>query len=187
MIPKIIHQVWYGKVSAIPEQHLKWAEDTRTMNPTWQYRFHVPDRDAGLERRFFSPASITNYLRLKLIQAYGGVYLDLDVEPLNPLDPLCEHAAFAAEQDPGRLCNAVFGAEPHHPWINWQVEKLAMDWDAHDAAWGVYTMSAAPLEDVAILPAHLIYPFGYDTPPDQRKPHPESLVAHHWAGSWARC
>lgn len=185
MIPKIIHQVWVGNVLNIPNQHAAWSEAIIAMNPTWEFRFHVVNDD-DLKRRFWSPASQSNFIRLQVIQEHGGIYLDMDCEPLKPLDSLVGHSAFGAEQDPGRICNAVFGAEPNHPWINWQLHRGAGIHDPHDAAWGVYTMSEAPRIDVAVLPSHLVYPWSYDTPKSQQKPHPESIIAHHWAGSWCK-
>jgi mannosyltransferase OCH1-like enzyme len=180
VIPRVIHQVWVGR-APIPNQYAKWSEILRAMNPAWDYRFHRVNDD-NLKERFFSPASQSNWVRLEVVKKWGGVYLDMDMEPLKPLDSLIDHQAFAACQDGDRLCNAVFGAEPNHPWVNWQLGNIIGD--RHDAAWGVYTMSAAPREGVAIIPPHLVYPWHYDDPPHARKPHPESILVHHWAGSW---
>jgi hypothetical protein len=72
---------------------------------------------------------------------YGGVYADLDVELLRPLQPLLElivqrkgsHAvigqepeahALLLERKPRQACNAFLASEPGHPFWLWLVKRL---------------------------------------------------------------
>lgn len=139
----------------------------------------------ALFRLGWNTACISNFVRLILLKRYGGIYLDTDFEPFKPLDSLLEYDAVAALQDGDRVCNAFMGASPRHPWINWQLDNYRL-FETHDAASGVYLATAAPRDLITIVQQHLIYPWMYDDPPEKRVPHPESLVAHHWAGSWTK-
>lgn len=191
-IPKTIHQIWIGD-RPIPENHKSWIDHTRWMNPEWK---HILWDDLALTsagflvgdfvRSYWSYASASNMIRLLLLRRYGGIYLDTDCECLKPLDKLLNRKAFAAFQDGDRICNAVMGAEPDHPWIKWQIEHGAGDTDPHDAAWGVYTASKAPRDLVSIIPTHWVYPFHYSTPLSRRENHQDSFIAHHWDGSWTK-
>lgn len=93
-IPKIIHQIWIGNKEN-PCQD--WTELMREMNPELTYILHgneLIDRykdDVLLKiqlKRGAGYSSITNRLRLLLLRDEGGMYVDVDVEPLKPLLPI---------------------------------------------------------------------------------------------------
>ena len=50
-------------------------------------------------------------IRLQQLQAYGGIYLDLDVICLNPFTPLLRHEMVMGHQAGTGLCNAVILAD----------------------------------------------------------------------------
>ncbi len=190
MIPRHIHWVWFGE--AMPQPLRRMTLSVWQNNPEFEFSLWCeksPELGLNIPKlkdRLGSWAAVSNYARLVMLQKYGGIYLDCDVECLRPLDSLLGHSAFAAEQDGGRICNAVMGAEPNHPWVNWQLEHFD-DFDQRDPASGVYLATeAAKHASVSIVPQHLVYPFLYDTSPEQRVPHPDSLLVHHWHGSWSK-
>lgn len=199
MIPKTLHQIWIGG-KPIPANYWAWHERLHHLNPNWTIRLWSDNglRDVGIDvghmkRQYWSNASASNMIRLKLVEKYGGIYLDMDMEPHQPLDsriPLVW--AFAADQGDGRLCNAAFGAPPNHPWIEWQIRHGAGDCDPHDAAWGVYTMTKAPRavafpnDGVYVLKTDIFYPYHYDTPQELRKPTEDTVCEHKWDGSWTK-
>lgn len=165
------------------------------INPHWEVKLWHDDSLLGVGidteymlKRFWSPASASNMIRLKLIQKYGGIYLDMDMEPLLPIDSVRQvyGHAFACDQGDGRLCNAAFGAPPDHPWINWQIEHGPGDCDPHDAAWGVYTMTKAPREMLYVVRTNAFFPYHYSEPEELRKPHPYTICEHKWHGSWTK-
>lgn len=172
----------------------RWTGTVRTMNPWCEYMLWT-------ERNFFlngynidelkvkygSWAAITNYLRLMLVYHYGGIFCDTDVMALKPFDELLNHNAFAAFQDQidgGRICNAIFGAISGHPWLKWQIDHA--DQLTQDAATGPYLMTAAPRDDLEILPTEVLYPWHWDSPKELRVPKPQSITAHYWLGSWVK-
>ena len=58
--------------------------------------------------------------RLKILQEYGGIYLDIDVICVKPFTPLLRHVCVLGEQGINGergLCNAVILAEPGAPFL----------------------------------------------------------------------
>lgn len=194
MIPAIIHQVWVGR-KQIPANYLKWTDRLQELNPHWELKLWT---DFGVRNflcdpkplwdKFWSPASVSNMVRLLVIQKYGGIYLDMDMEPLQPIDAVRQvyGNAFAADQGDGRICNAAFGAPPNHAWVEWQINHGAGECDPHDAAWGVYTMTKAPREGLHLVPTQMFYPYHYDDPPEKRLPREYTICEHKWDGSWKK-
>lgn len=168
-------------VSSISEFHRDWSHIIWNEAMLHEVGFEVP----VLKEELGTWAAVSNYIRLKLLLMFGGVYLDTDVEAVDSLDrlPLDEYENFAAEQDGGRICNAIMAAAPRNVWIDWQLAN----WNSYpprDPASGVYLASAPPREIVTVIPQHYVYPFLYDTPREERRIHRETILIHHWLGSW---
>ncbi|KAI9030330.1 nucleotide-diphospho-sugar transferase [Hyaloraphidium curvatum] len=77
-------------------------------------------------------------VRLRALQRYGGIYLDMDVLVLRPFDPLLSHdVVMAQEGEGGRigLCNAVIlakkGAEFIDMWLDSYRSFNQSDWNHH--------------------------------------------------------
>lgn len=124
MIPKTIHYCWFGrnpKPASVRKcieswkkycpdyEIIEWTEDSFDINRNLYCRQAY---DAG------KWAFATDYARLWIINQYGGIYLDTDVEVIRPLDPLLHHDCFIGRQ-PGFQVNtgAGFGACAGHPLI----------------------------------------------------------------------
>lgn len=194
MIEKRSHQVWFGE--PMPEEFQRYREKLIRLHPTWEHMLWNEATVGGLgglnlkalTSRLKNWAAVSNYVRLYVLDLYGGCYLDSDVDVIKPLDPLLKHSAFAAFQDDidgGRLCNAVMGATAGHKWIEWQIQN-ANTILTPDAATGVYLATKAPRDRLTILPTEYFYPFHYDDPPEKRVPKPESYCCHWWQGSWTK-
>jgi mannosyltransferase OCH1-like enzyme len=181
-IPKIIHQVWLG--GPVPEQQRAWMETVRAKHPSWKY---VLWDDAAVKRlatyrflpRCVKASSRSNVVRLDVVNTFGGVYLDADIECLKPLDPLLESRAFAGDMTMHTYCSAVFGAEAGHNWIKRQVARLPFYVDRYPP-WGPDLFSE-DMTGVTIHPRHFFYPFLWDEEPVI---HPESYLVHYWSRTW---
>lgn len=178
----------------MPRDVRAWVKSVGEHHPDWSHIIwdeHMLSRIgidvAELKNRYRSWASVTNLVRLNLLEKFGGVWLDVDMEALDSLDrlPIENYKAFVAEQDGGRKCNAVLGAERGSEWILWQLSHWD-DFDQVDAASGVYLATAAPAEMVTVLPQHYVFPWMYDSPPEKRVPHRDSILCHHWLSSWTK-
>lgn len=195
MIPKIIHQVWIG--DRVPQRFQNFSKTIRMINPEFRYilwtRANVRDvmlNINAVEPAANSAASLSNGIRILALRKFGGVYLDMDIECLKPISTLVDGAtAFAAVQDNkdgvDRLCNAVFGSSPYHPWLMHQaIDGKVYDLINSTADYGVDLMSEAPRDELTVIPTHLVYPWLWTDPPEKRVPHKESILVHHWDGSW---
>ena len=105
-IPKIIHYCWFGD-GQIPKENQAYIDEWKTICP--DYRIIKWDesnydvnkvafmREAAAARNW---TFIADYARFDIINTYGGVYLDVDVQLLkNHDDYLCLSSFWGMEQD----------------------------------------------------------------------------------------
>lgn len=190
MIPRRIHHVHVGP--PMREDMLAMYGTAYAHNPDWEHFFwsaeSLPSIGLNYEEmleQYKAPVHVAEVVRLIVIQKFGGIYLDCDMEVIKPLDSLLTHKAFAAIQDgSGQICNAAFGAEPYHPWIDWQLSNV-MAFFRKDIPWSVTLMTQAPRKDVTIVPTDTFYPWLWTTPKWERCHTANTLAIHHWKGSWA--
>ncbi|MBT2918463.1 glycosyl transferase [Vibrio anguillarum] len=126
MILKKIHYCWFGG-SPLPDLALRCMESWKKYCPDYQIiRWDENNTDlnsCAFVREAYSAkkwAFVSDYIRLKVIEEHGGIYLDIDVELLKPLDPLLGHQGFMGfEQAKPYYVNTGlgFGAIPYHPVI----------------------------------------------------------------------
>lgn len=108
MIPKIIHYCWFGRnpLSELAEkciaswkkycpdyQIIQWNEDNYDLNHCCGFV-----RQAYEEKKW---AFVSDYVRLDVVNQYGGIYLDTDVELLTSLDDMMKDCKgwFAFEKE----------------------------------------------------------------------------------------
>ncbi len=196
MIPKTLHQVWLG--NSQPRYMQAFCHNWRRLHPDWEYRLWSARelRTMGLGPlldRCTTFASQSNVARLHVVNQFGGVYADCDIDWIKSLNPLLETTAFAAEEIPGNYCNAIFGAAPRQPWTEYQIDKLAA-YVLKPPPWGPSLMTEACRRfTITTYPTNYFYPYLYDSGPFPTAQFPDSYAVHHWSLSWtetdrsARC
>ncbi|MBS0637961.1 MAG: hypothetical protein JSS12_10650, partial [Verrucomicrobia bacterium] len=93
-IPKILHQIWVGPKTP-PTYFVTFQEKWKTLHPDWEYHLWTDSEleDLNLELKDLIDAS-PNYaeksdiIRSELLDRFGGVYLDVDMDPFHALDEL---------------------------------------------------------------------------------------------------
>ena len=128
-IPRVVHWLWLG-TNAVPPIFEQYAERWRTHHPEWETRLWredtlptlscqtLLDAASGFKRRY-------DILRLEILRQCGGVIVDMDVEPIRPLDPLLRGVrAFVGRLGDEHIGNQVLGATPRHPFFERAVEDL---------------------------------------------------------------
>ncbi|KAJ3081106.1 hypothetical protein HK102_002580, partial [Quaeritorhiza haematococci] len=96
-IPKIMHQSW--KTSTVPPRFSKWSSSWKRLHPTWEYRLWTDDDNRALVESHYPwfletynsfPKNIlrADTARYMYMHRYGGVYADLDMEVVKPMEEL---------------------------------------------------------------------------------------------------
>lgn len=189
-IPKLIH--FYHDTPILPFDVSERIMGFRRLNPEFAVKVWNNDSARTLDidldwviKTFPTSAGVSNVVRLAVLAKHSGLYFDTDFMCHKPLDCLVEnYFAIAAKQD-HRICNAFMGAPMGNSWIRWQLEHIN-EYEGQMPDWGVTLASNAPLGEILMIEKHLIYPYNYDSPTEQRHPHSDSLVEHLWHGSWIK-
>ncbi|KAK7492631.1 hypothetical protein BaRGS_00016110, partial [Batillaria attramentaria] len=96
-IPKRIHQTW--KSAKIPRSFHAWIRSWTAKHPDWEYWLWTDDNARQLVAERFpsllpvydgyrEPIRRADALRYVVLHEFGGVYADMDMESLRPIDPL---------------------------------------------------------------------------------------------------
>lgn len=144
------------------------------------------------------PIQRADVIRYFVLYHYGGIYLDLDVGCLRPLDPLLVYPVILPKTIPVGVSNDLMFAEKTHPFLAQTIHNLV----TFDHSWmlnyptvmfstgpmflsfqySLYT-SSHPITpdapgDVRILPKSL---YGKNAKPEEA---PHSFFAHYYGSSW---
>jgi hypothetical protein len=132
-VPRIVHCIWLG--SRIPPRLKRVVETWRIMNPEYLHLLWG-DEDVPLEHMYNAVAfqkaknqgQRSDILRYELLYALGGVYVDVDVQSLAPIEPLASSSSFfigLSNSSVFELNNAVIGSAPCHPCAQALVLQLS--------------------------------------------------------------
>jgi len=133
MIPKMIHQTW--KTKEIPEHFKKATASWRQHHPDWKYCLWTHKALQGFVKRKFPrlwplyllyPEDIqrVDAARYMFLYYYGGLYSDLDIVCIRPMDPFLCHSALMAPTRPLGLANDLMMARPGHPLFKEFIDHL---------------------------------------------------------------
>ena len=221
-IPCILHQTW--KNETLPRAFAKFRRTWLERHPDWEHRLWTDDENRALISQhyaWFMPIyngyaekiMQVDAVRYFILHRFGGVYADLDLECLRPIDPLlegkrlvigCEPPGHLAQHDvksrgdSGRiLCNAFMASVPAHPFWEHVACILPSCSDSRDplSATGPFFLTSAcetyaNQSDISIEPHELLYPlskkaFGVRRFARGARELPRDAYAvHHWSGSW---
>ncbi|KAL8575407.1 hypothetical protein ACOMHN_000023 [Nucella lapillus] len=136
-LPRRIHQTW--KTDLIPHSMVAWVRSWGKRHPDWEYWLWTDSSARQLIQERFPwllpvydayPTNIqrADALRYVVLHEFGGVYADLDMESLDPLDPLTKRFTCFLGQEPyvhpimdtntpTLVINALMGCQHHHPFL----------------------------------------------------------------------
>ena len=109
LIPHIIHQTWESTI--VPPLVAVWMQSWSAHHLHWQQWFWTPEDFRCLLRSRYPqllplyerhPRSwqVGGVMRYFILHAFGGVYVDLDVENVQPLDPLLANRSCVLTEEP---------------------------------------------------------------------------------------
>ncbi len=153
-IPKIIHQVWVGdnEMPAILKYYRKTCQD---LHPDWEYKlwtdkevdeWHFENKDLYNDTRNYAEKS--DILRHQILKDFGGVYIDMDIKCLKPLDPLHYlYSAYFGLEFPmaywGRpiIAPGIMASVPHHKVVSEVLARIRQNWTNIDQAFDDGTLA----------------------------------------------
>ena len=129
-IPPVLHQIWLG-ADPYPDAFSAYARGWEELHPGWELRLWteetIPDdvRRREVYETLRNPSERSDILRYELLDRFGGVYLDCDLECRRPLEPLLEGSEFViAAQPEGGAEVALVAAVAGHPLLLRAIEEL---------------------------------------------------------------
>ena len=120
MIPKKLHYCWFGvkeKSQIFSQCLMSWEkycpdfeiiEWNETNTKHYQIKFF---KDALRKKKY---AFVSDYIRVKVLYEFGGIYLDTDMLLLKPINPLLNYNFFSGFEVEGRVNYALFGGVKRH-------------------------------------------------------------------------
>lgn len=206
MIPKIIHYCWFGD-NPLSELNVKCIESWRNYLPDYEIRewnennFDVniiPYTKEAYKRKQF--AFVSDYARFWILFHYGGLYFDVDVEIIKPLDKIISNGAFMGCEHwiPTKGVNPGlgFGTQPGHTVLKEILQEyanLSFCNSQKKQSGTVVTHTTAILCKYGLTDNHCIqqiagitiYPQEYFCPLYEGSKITENTVSiHHFDGSW---
>lgn len=206
-IPQVLHQVWVPGADGapLPMPLARLVQRWRDLHPGWTHilwdeeslRGELISQDLYDHAGDFVPAHAigqfrADVARYEILHRYGGVYADVDFEPLHPIDELCTGpwvTESAARQ--GFLANGLMGMPPNHKLMRRCIVELrercmrARGRQTNTALASqlsgprLITPMAEGVADLTVYPAGRFYPYRYDeldVPFDTAG----CYTVHHW-------
>jgi mannosyltransferase OCH1-like enzyme len=124
MIPKKLHYIWLGK-SPKPKIFHKCYKSWKKHLPDYEF-FEWNESNLPLEINLYAQEAInrkkyafaSDFYRFYVLYLHGGIYLDIDVEVLKPLDPLLKLNAFTGYEEKDLIApGLIFGSSQFNPLI----------------------------------------------------------------------
>jgi len=194
-IPKIIHQIYFDP-SGVPENLLILSQTWEDKHPDWEYRFWN-ERSIGqfmesnyqelipLFHSFPLDVQRWDFVRYLILYRFGGLYVDLDYECIEPLDTLLWNTSCCMGLEPSShaiyksmpfiIGNALMASVPKHEFINQIIKNISSECGENyeykarkvlettgsfmiNRVYNAYEKK----EDVTLLPAELIGPLSME-------------------------
>lgn len=123
MIPKIIHYCWFGG-NPLSEEAKYYISTWKKYCPDYEIRewnesnFDINENDycrEAYEKKKW--AFVTDYVRLKALYEFGGIYMDTDVEVVKSLDPLLSYDALSGYESKTHIPTGTMASCRDNEWI----------------------------------------------------------------------
>lgn len=208
-IPKKIHYCWFGG-SSKPEIVVRCIESWKRFMPDYElyewneenYDCHkVPFIDEAYRMKKW--AFVSDYVRFDVLNQYGGIYFDTDVELLKPIpEDILDKGAFTGMESAGQVSpGLIFAITPCHPFLkeimaSYQKTHFMIDGKPNYKTVNEFTTELLipkglemrniyqEVDGISIYPPE--YFCGYDQDIKEYDIREETISVHHYAGTWMK-
>lgn len=202
-IPKIIHYIWLGKKEK-NELVKKCIDSWSKYNPNYQiiewnefnYKITNPQIKKALEEKNYAYAS--DIIRIDVLNKYGGIYLDTDLELIGSLDFLLNYdlalsyeakywfgTAFIAASKGNKVLKFLLKRYHHDKEINFKTNYLTVH---AFTAYLRYFHKLKPNNKLSVVDGMLLLPKDYFYPIDymslKMKKTNNTVGIHYYGSSW---
>lgn len=177
-LPRVVHRIWIEGSPAIQGRARHFSTRWKAMNLGWEVREWTGPEFTMINQSLYDHPPVhdsfrfkADLLRLEILHRFGGVYVDMDVEPLRPIEDLLTggvaYAAYSPNlwHDKRIISNAFIASEKKHPWIHRCITHMEESIETYGGQFlamvtGPHHVNRCllPSDDVTILPTSVIYP-----------------------------
>ena len=206
-IPKIIHYFWFGK-GELPDIFKTCLESWKKNCPDYEIKrwdesnFDVNitnyTKEAYEQKKY---AFVSDYARFYIIEKYGGIYLDIDVEMIKPIDDLLMHESFCGFEYNSNCVNPglILGSVPHGDFVSsvlkYYNSQEGFTYGTHtvctistDILEKKYKLDLSDYNKIQNLGRVCVYPAEYFCAYDQiakkKMVNDNTICIHHYNASW---
>ena len=206
MIEKKIHYVWFGGDK--PEKVLKCIESWKNILPEYEI-IEWNEKNFDIEKemkenKFFREcykrklwAFVSDYVRVKVLYEYGGVYLDTDMEIIKDITPLLNTKLFLGYENDYTMSFGIVGTVAKNDifkkFIKFYEEEI---WHSPlHIVTGIFTkiltekygdISNISKEEVIVYPREYFYPYNHDEEFTEECITTNTYAIHWWDKSWGK-
>ncbi len=123
-IPKTIHSFWFSGEEK-PDSYKRCVDTWRKVCPDYKIIEWTKDNYDFTKNEFCKKAIevgawayASDFARLDVVNSFGGIYLDMDVEVLKPFDDLLSNKAFFSFSNNVNVDMAIFASEANNNFIH---------------------------------------------------------------------
>ena len=210
-IPKMIHYCWFGRGEK-PQSVITCIDSWKKYLPEYQIiewnedNFSIPDspvyvREAYQVKKY---AFVSDYVRMKALNEYGGIYFDTDLEVLSRFEEYLQDVSLVlAFESKELLITAFIACTAHHPFIrqfmetyqdrtfimpngDYDVTPNTDIWSLQAKEWGADLTSDTEQkigQDIMIYPKEIFC--GFDVENYHEVITAKTKTVHHMDCSWA--
>lgn len=168
--PQVIHRLWLGP-GPMPADYQRFGQDWAELNPGWEVwewtnidvETTVWNNEVVLEDirerggdSVEAAVQMADVLGYEIIYEYGGLYVNVDIEPLKPMSYFYSYykprnTAYAGREDwnTDRIVNSVLGGPRRHPFWGHVLDQLPYRYWENPEAEMVTTTGPVLLTDCA--------------------------------------
>jgi hypothetical protein len=176
-IPRVIHQTW--KTRDIPDRYQTFQENCQELHPDFSFRVWSDQDNALLIKTHYPEYEYVYYqlkrdiervdfIRYVYLYHYGGVYLDLDIDCVKPIDDLMvDRTIVLGSLGPDfehNIPNAIMMSVPGHPFWRFVISLITLNLHKQasvEATTGPILLRQATLlysnQDIYITPPGILY------------------------------